>query len=298
MTVRGLLWPRVPPGDAPMKRYLTIANLILVAALAYFGVHAVYRLADLPLEADVRPSERPVVVAGQSGEAALQPAGHYRVIADRNLFNTTGPAAAQANAVDLESLDRTGLKLKLWGTVAGGKENAYAVIEDEREKRQRLYHPGDQVQGAEVRMILREKVVLRVNGRDEILSIQKPHGGIAAVPRVREGSDSPQNSRVTLQSSQVSAALGDLYTLAQQATIRPHFTQGRRDGFLLAKVQPRSVFSQMGLRTGDIIKSINGQAITSVGQALNLYKNLIPGSEVEVRIAREGSDQTLQYAIE
>jgi general secretion pathway protein C len=104
--------------------------------------------------------------------------------------------------------------------------------------------------------------------------------------------------RVTVSSAEIKAATGDLSNLAQQATIRPHFVAGKRDGFLLARVQPRSVFSRLGLRTGDVLKRVDGQVLTSVGQALTLYQSLTPGSEVDVLISRQGVDRTLSYSIE
>mgnify|MGYP001064717564 CR=1 FL=1 len=103
---------------------------------------------------------------------------------------------------------------------------------------------------------------------------------------------------IALKGDEIAAALGDLHDLAQQATIRPNFNRGQRDGFLLARVQPASLFSRLGLQTGDVIKTVDGQPITSVGEALGLYKNLTPGNRVEVVISRQGNDQTLVFAIQ
>jgi general secretion pathway protein C len=281
-----------------MKRLLFIANLIWVAGIAYFGVQALYSLAALPLTHSAPPAvfERK---AEPTAETEAGPQSFYRVIVDRNLFGTRRQAAPGNNRIDLEDLARTGLKLTLRGTVSGDVAPAYAVIEDELEKRQRLYREGDQVQGADIRMILREQVVLRVNGRDEILAMAKPDDTTDAAATDEEAPVRDDPSReIRLKSDEISAAMGDLHNLARQATIRPNFREGMRDGFLLARVQPRSVFSQIGLKTGDVIKTVNGEELTSVGQALNLYRNLTPGSRVEVLISRQGSDQTLVFAIE
>lgn len=280
-----------------MKRYLTIANLIWVAGIAYFGVHAGYRLAALPLVGGVS-QVLPAASSGPVEMAAPRPLGAYQVVVDRNLFNTRGPAAPRVAAVDVESLAPTALKLTLRGTVSGGNGPAYAVIEDDQERRQQLYRRGDEIQGAVIRRILREKVVLRVNGADEILAMQKPEAGEAEPTPSAEAPASAPTGRVTLSSEEIKAATGNLNNLAQQVTIRPYFIEGKRDGFLLARVQPRSVFSRLGLKTGDIIKRVDDQAVTSVGQALTFYQNLTPGSQVEVRISRQGVDQTLYYTIE
>jgi general secretion pathway protein C len=280
-----------------MKRPLFILNLIWIAGIAYFGVQALYQLAALPLARRVPPAaaDRPPEAAEN---AAARPQSFYRVIVERNLFDTRRRAPAGRDTIDLEDLARTGLKLVLRGTVAGDVAPAYAVIEDEKEKRQRLYREGEEVQGAAIRLILREKVVLRVNGRDEILAMAKPESTPAVETPAQAPPTDASTREIALNSEDVSAALGDLYSLAQQATIRPNFSGGMRDGFLLARVQPRSVFSQLGLKTGDVIKTVNGEEVTSVGQALNLYKNLTPGSRVEVLISRQGNEQTLVFSID
>ncbi len=282
-----------------MKRALFIANLLLVAGIAYFGVQALYRLAALPLAPAPRPAPGPRAPEAADGEDA-RPRGFYQAIVDRNLFDTRREESPPQEAPDLEALTRTGLKLTLRGTVAGDADRAYAVIEDAPEGRQQLYRPGDDIKGAAIRMILREKVVLRVDGRDEVLAMAEPGETPGAPPPEAPEAPGPDRSsmEIALKGDEIAAALGDLHDLAQQATIRPNFNRGQRDGFLLARVQPASLFSRLGLQTGDVIKTVDGQPITSVGEALSLYKSLTPGNRVEVVISRQGNDQTLAFAIE
>lgn len=278
-----------------MKRYLILFNLILVAGIAYFGVQAGYRVAALALIGDstpIPPSPRSRVQAGFE-----RPLKDYQVVVDRNLFNTRGSAAPAEPDLDVGRLAPTALKLTLRGTVSGSNGQAYAVIEDDQQHRQQLYHQGDDIQGAVIRKILRGKVVLRVNGADEILAMTEPEDGIAEAPPVVEDATAPPGP-VIVSDGQLRGIRSDLNNLAQQATIRPNFVEGKRDGFLMARVQPGSAFSQLGLRSGDIIKEVDGEALTSVAQALNFYQQLKPGSQIEVLISRQGVDQTLRYRIE
>mgnify|MGYP001117344531 CR=1 FL=1 len=91
---------------------------------------------------------------------------------DRNLFGTRADADPETEAVDVASLEETKLDLKLWGTVSGSEDGIYAVIEDVRAREQNLYRTGDAVQKATVKEIFREKVVLTVDGKDEVLQMQ------------------------------------------------------------------------------------------------------------------------------
>ena len=103
----------------------------------------------------------------------------YKTITKRNIFNSSAEkivAPVVEKKVDLDNLQETNRKLKLWGTVTGQDEAAYAVIEDSKAREQNLYRAGDTIQNAVVKLILREKVVLRVEDRDEILAMEENRG--------------------------------------------------------------------------------------------------------------------------
>ena len=58
------------------------------------------------------------------------PLATYNPIVDRNLFDTKATIEVAPKTVDVEALEQTSLQLKLWGTVTGPPEEAYAVIEE------------------------------------------------------------------------------------------------------------------------------------------------------------------------
>lgn len=64
-------------------------------------------------------------------------------------------------------------------------------------------------------------------------------------------------------------------------------------GVLIARVVPNSPAAQSGLRAGDVIHQINGQAVTQSEQVQQLVEASRVGAEVQVAIKRNGQDQTL-----
>jgi general secretion pathway protein C len=80
--------------------------------------------------------------------------------------------------------------------------------------------------------------------------------------------------------------------------IRPHFKDGQPDGLTISGVRRGSIFSEMGLRNGDVIVGIDGKKIESVDDALSLYQNLQSASNVQVQIRRRGRLQNIDYQIE
>ena len=77
---------------------------------------------------------------------------------------------------------KTGLNLQLLGTITGNSLNTYAIIEDSTTREQKLYKANDEIQNATVITILREKVVLKVGDRLEILKIESSRPDVDANP--------------------------------------------------------------------------------------------------------------------
>lgn len=85
----------------------------------------------------------------------------------------------------------------------------------------------------------------------------------------------------------------------KQARIRPFFSDGKPDGLLLYGIRNDSTFQQIGLRNGDIIKSINGSDILSAQDAVTLYQSLNTAldemPDIRFTIQRRGKIQEIVY---
>lgn len=311
-------------------RILTIINLLCLTAAAYLGVSLFYKALDRRL------SSTPVVSASVIPQARVErerpkAESHYRLILDRDLFKTkavAAPAPEKKTELNLEALEQTQLKLKLWGTVTPPEEateegsgeasgeasregdsgaQAYAVIEDTALRQQNLYRKGDTVQNATVKAILREKVVLTVDGKDEILQMEKLEGGPGGPVRRSLGSGSVSASaassrpsraqRITLRRSLIEDSIRDITKLMTQVKITPHMEDGVPSGLALSNIQPNSIFRRMGLRNGDVLMGVDGQQIQSVDDALRLYDNLKTADKVMVDLKRRGREKSIEYNV-
>ncbi len=281
---------------------LTFINLVLITLLAYLGVSLGYQWLDTSV-AVVAP--RPVASRSQNRPSRRQipKMADYRIIVERNLFGTKATKnVPPPQKIDLEGLRQTRLQLTLWGTVAGEGQKAYAVIEDKKTRQQRLYHVGDTVQNATVKMILREKVVLRVDGRDEILEMEKPKTGLKEGFVASSGAGNSRltprtRQKITLKRSMLENATRDVSKLMTQVNIRPYMENGQPAGLALSNIKPSSIFRRMGLRNGDVLVGVNGQEIRSLDDALGLYESLKTSSSVTVAIKRRGRLRAIEYNI-
>lgn len=278
-----------------MKRHFTIINLLLITVAVYLGVKMFYKISTAPLD---RAQLSNAVLNAESApqDEPMRPLVDYDPIIERNLFNTKKGTDGQPNLLDIENLKPTSLNLKLLGTVIGDNDKTYAVIQDTPQNRHDLYRIGDTVQNATLKLILREKVVLQVNGKDEILEIED-------APSVQKTSfrgsksDRATSRNVTLKRSQIESAVQNINTLMQQVRVRPHFTNGKPDGLSLTQIKPNSIFHSMGIRSGDVITSVDGNTIESVDDALKLYQSLQSSSNVKLELKRRGRMKTIDYFI-
>ena len=282
------------------KLYYTLFNFLALTLIVYAGVDAFYRIvrAEITLlKADT------TVTAGlpESRDTMTPPASAYRVIGERNLFGSVEKAAAPAKTPQIETLEPTTLKVVLLGTVAGDQGSAVAVIEETDKRKQGLFRVGDSVQNAIVKMILRGKVVLRVGERDEILNMAEP----SSVRSRGAGRELPQRSEepaedqaISVSRAEIENSMKDVNALLSKVRIRPHFKNGKADGLAVYQIQKDSIFSNLGLRDGDIVQGVDDTAIQSPDDIISVYRKLESGSQLSIKINRRGQEKTLNYVIE
>ena len=275
------------------RRYHIIVNLLALSIVIYTGVGVFYRFVRARLRQVDTKTFVVQHIPDDKGHQKL-PLDDYRLIIDRNIFGSADRTPEEVEAEEIEALEPTSLKIALLGTVTGNPQNAVAVIEETNKKKQGLYKVGDSIENAIIKMILRGKVVLRVDNKDEILTMEevaarraeKEHR--ASRPRERE-------TTITVSHSDVEESLKDINKLLSGVRTRPHFRNGKPDGLALSRIRPGSIFAKLGLRNGDIVQGMNDSSIESPDDILALYKKLKSGSRVAIQISRKGQQKTINY---
>jgi hypothetical protein len=118
------------------------------------------------------------------GTTAKKKQQDFQIILKRHLFGKSQDSkktgTEQATTVPLTA---TSLDLSLLGTITGPPDKRRAVILDKKKKAQELYGQGDTVQGSLIKEILRDKIILTVNGKDEVLLPEIPQKKSQARPQ-------------------------------------------------------------------------------------------------------------------
>jgi len=161
--------------------------LLLITILAIGGVKAFYWFIEKRIDVDPAP-----ITAAASTEAskALPPdtkatridkAADISAITRRDLFASRAGAPARETKISLEEAVPTSLAVVLMGTVNATDGEERAIIYDKKDREQELYQEGDFIQQAAIKEIMRGKVIITLNGRNEILDISEARN--VKVPR-------------------------------------------------------------------------------------------------------------------
>lgn len=149
---------------------LLVITLCCVGAVELGYSVLEYLLLRQPVEETVEPG----TPAAKEGPVPAGAKRDYSIILTRNLFGQQFKTedTPAAPAVDVAAnLDRSGLEIVLVGTIGGSEGTHRAIILDKKSRKQDLYKEGDEVKGANIKEILRGKVILDVQGKEELLDM-------------------------------------------------------------------------------------------------------------------------------
>jgi general secretion pathway protein C len=91
--------------------------------------------------------------------------------------------------------------------------------------------------------------------------------------------------------------LQDMSKLGSEARVVPNYRGGKYDGFKLVGVRPGSLYRAIGIRSGDVIKAVNGNPIDSPNKALDLFEKLKTSNSINLQIERRGQSKEMNYSI-
>ncbi len=161
-----------------MKYLFILLHLILLTLAAALVVESAYQRIGMEgaPPAQEAAGAPPALEAGNKKKPADSFNRQYSVIGSRNLFRVlTDDAAAKGPsaknpAKTPEAVKPTSLQLTLRGTVTGLPQ-VHAVIEDKKTKKQDFYTVGDTIQGALLKAVSKDHVILEHNGEEQRLDM-------------------------------------------------------------------------------------------------------------------------------
>jgi general secretion pathway protein C len=286
-----------------MKRpwFLTFVNILLAVLLVSWGIYAVQKMSRAWRNPHGVFAVEPVMVRNSiEMESSARPLADYRIIWERNLFDSSKQKlqTPKKNIVldTIATADKE-LGLRLIGTVVTDDPTKnLAIIYNTDTRQQDPYHEGDAAGEVLIKKVLRENVLITTKHGDKLLTVE--------IEQTRQPSKTykmgqlKSTSSIRLDRAEVESPLDDIDQLLEKVTILPFKQDGQAAGFRLSKLPPKNILRKMGLRLRDVIVGVNGEAITDPDQASYVFQKLAQGGEVTLEIKRRGLARRIQLDIE
>ena len=153
-----------------LKRFLLLGNVLLSGLIIWAGVSIVTTWASSRKAGDSGMSvpaktSIPKDLTSSKGKRLED----YGLIATKDVFHTTKQTAKAAGRDQAGEIKVTELDLELKGTVVGDGKDSYAFIMERGSRKEEVYYANDYVAGAQVLKIMKGRVILNVDGREEAL---------------------------------------------------------------------------------------------------------------------------------
>jgi general secretion pathway protein C len=254
----------------------------------------------------------------------------------RNVFNTDRftevpveeePVEAEEGPLDVgagSEFEEANLNATLVGTMVGKRaDDSLALVKDGAVMR--LVRTGMTVaDSAQVLAIEPKYMVVKVGGKVQVLKMgavaaKAKAGPLGAAGRPGAAGHTPAPEaggpaaagadnydawvhRTAANEFQLDRAslmneLNDLSKLGMQARIVPNYKGGKYEGFKLIGVRPNSLYRAIGIRSGDIVKGVNGSELDSPNKAIKLFDELKNESSITVDVERGGRPMQLFYKV-
>lgn len=280
--------------------YIYVLSALLGLFAADLAILKVRPLMFPQGEPPARPVKRP-----EAGQIDLS------AVINRNIFSSDGvipPPITQGPSVDLQTPQPTSLPLQLMGTIVHlNPKKSVASIQVRGNPLADGYSPGKDIEGmAELVRVERLKAIFRnkSNGRLEFVEIKDEAKLSMGVRPTTTGTDLIEQSgndfavnREDVNKFLDPAQLTEVVKQARCVDPVKNPRTGATEGFRCVYVQPGSLIEKLGIRAGDVIKKVNGEALNNPTKAVSLLTKLRNATSIEIVVDRDGTEESLRYSI-
>lgn len=195
------------------------------------------------------------------------------------------------------------LNLVLTGVVVAG-DDSIALISSASDPQQAFTLGEEITHGAVLHAVYADRAILMRAGVLESLILEEPsvdiktNRGIPGRPPVTPPAPTSNNIRklghnqFSVPRNLISEQINNPAFL-RQARIIP-----REDGFYVRNLNRGSLYEKLGLQQGDVIRSINGEPVRSLQDAMKHYQNLGSTSQIQLEVLRKGQSEMLQFRLD
>lgn len=215
-------------------------------------------------------------------------------IAAKSIFGPLGmPTIAPTAAIAQPG--QSSAPINLVGVYLAIGEPPYAIIEDQKSKLSDIYEAKAKLPGGAIlEAIFEDHIEILREGKREILPLKDPgavgvdfKGGVAQL----------EEADFVVDEGELTRQLENLPTLLTEARAVPYFRDGKTIGLRLFAIKSGSFYERIGLRNGDVLKAINGGALSDLSQTLKLFEQLKAERNIDLMLERNNVEKKYKYQV-
>jgi len=296
-----------------LTKHFWMVNLLFLGAAAWLVAH----LFVVVIRDRLTTYPKPGPAKGASAVLAEKPEpyGRYALVAERNIFNPAEKGLKLLPLGEKKQIEsKTGEasetgkvapsgSYRLVGTVTGPGIHSYAIVQEGADRKQRIYRFNENIDGGKIVKILRDRILIKREGKEEVLSISErevkpsPVTSTSAPASRGEVVKKLSANRFLVNREDVAASVGNVNQFMTQARLKPHFVMGHPSGFSVSEIKSGSLMEKLGLQNNDVVKKVNGQSINKPEEVFQAYSQLQRDSNIEVEIERNNQVEVFRYEI-
>ncbi len=222
---------------------------------------------------------------------------HYSLnIANKIVGENIPEIPTRVEEDDGEKLDN----IKLKGTYLGG-DASFIIIEDDGESK--FIYIGEKFRGYELIKVGERKVVFERNGKNYYVLLNEEDeeldsGFSRQTHNKKSGADGEQGSpEVKVTRDTINDYIKNPNKIWNNIRIQERRKDGVLDGFRVNYVKRGSFFEKAGLKSGDIIKAIDGSPIESLADVMRYYNGVDTLESLSLTVLRGDQEVELDFSI-
>lgn len=250
--------------------------------------------------------EPPTARTLRNNPALLRPRGleAYGPIFSRNLFNRKGLIPGEDNSMGDPggAPVKTTLPWTLVGTlILRDATRSLATIEDKGASQTYPVRVDDEIPTkARILKIEPNRVIfvnLASNRREYVDLPEDLIANPVTVAAPVSGIEQVSPNQFSISHTEINKAFSNMSSILTQARAMPHFENGVPTGFQITNIVPGSIYSQLGLKDGDIVTGANGQPINDPMKAMEMFNGLKTASSLSLTVKHDGRTNNYEYDI-
>ncbi len=204
----------------------------------------------------------------------------------------------KAKTKDIKSLSSYNLK----GIYSTSSNTGWAIIENKRDKKSYFIAQYEELDGYVLTKLFKNHVIFEKQAKEYKLDISKTKENISyEISRKTNNINENivvKDDSVTVKRDYLNSYVQNPDKVWNNIAIEELRKGSKIEGFKVGRVNQNSVFGKLGLKRGDIIKSINNKVLDSYADAFAVYNSINKTKYLNIEILRNNEIMELNYEID